>query len=196
MKKFPAKAICRAGAIAALYAVLTIYLGNIAYGPLQIRPAEALTLLPLLYLESVPALFVGCLIANLLSPYGAADIVVGSLLTLIAACLTYVMPRFFKKPVFRALVGGLFPVFLNALALPVMWLIMGGAGAFWTNLLSMSCTQLLWVYALVMPLYLALERLSYAKRSPLYPSNRFVLKGREKDKERAALENQTQKPQQ
>lgn len=116
MKKFPAKAICRAGAIAALYAVLTIYLGNIAYGPLQIRPAEALTLLPLLYLESVPALFVGCLIANLLSPYGTADIVVGSLLTLIAACLTYVMPRFFKKPVFRALVGGLFPVFLNALA--------------------------------------------------------------------------------
>ena len=97
MKKFPAKAICRAGAIAALYAVLTIYLGNIAYGPLQIRPAEALTLLPLLYLESVPALFVGCLIANLLSPYEAADIVVGSLLTLIAACLTYVMPRFFKK---------------------------------------------------------------------------------------------------
>lgn len=178
MKKFPAKAICRAGAIAALYAVLTIYLGNIAYGPLQIRPAEALTLLPLLYLESVPALFVGCLIA------------------LIAACLTYVMPRFFKKPVFRALVGGLFPVFLNALALPVMWLIMGGAGAFWTNLLSMSCTQLLWVYALGMPLYLALERLSYAKRSPLYPTNRFVLKGREKDKERAALENQTQKPQQ
>lgn len=176
MKRSPVKVICRAGVIAALYAVLTIYLGSIAYGPLQIRPAEALTLLPLLYAESIPALFVGCLIANLLSPYYVADIVVGSLITLIAACLTYVIPRFFKKPILRALVGGIFPVFLNAIILPVMWLIMGGAGAFWTNLLSMSCTQLLWVYALGMPLYLALERLSRAKRSPLYPTNVFALR--------------------
>ena len=93
MKRSPVKVICRAGVIAALYAVLTIYLGSIAYGPLQIRPAEALTLLPLLYAESIPALFVGCLIANLLSPYGVPDRVVGSLVTLIAACLTYVIPR-------------------------------------------------------------------------------------------------------
>ena len=140
MKKFPVKAICRAGIIAALYAVLTIYLGSIAYGPFQIRPAEALTLLPLLYAESIPALFVGCLIANLVSPYGVPDIVVGSLITLVAACLTYIIPRFFKKPVIRAAIGGLFPVFLNAVILPVMWLIMGGMGSFWYNLLSMSCT--------------------------------------------------------
>ena len=191
MKKFPVKAICRAGIIAALYAVLTIYLGSIAYGPFQIRPAEALTLLPLLYAESIPALFVGCLIANLVSPYGVPDTVVGSLITLVAACLTYIIPRFFKKPVIRAAVGGLFPVFLNAVILPVMWLIMGGMGSFWYNLLSMSCTQLVWVYVLGGPLYLAFERMSYSRRSPLYPTNHFVLRRRaeEKKKAEAAAEN-------
>ena len=185
MKKFPVKAICRAGIIAALYAVLTIYLGSIAYGPFQIRPAEALTLLPLLYVESIPALFVGCLIANLLSPYGVADIVVGSLVTLIAACLTYIIPRLVKNRFLRAALGGLFPVFLNAIILPVMWLIMGGMGSFWYNLLSMSCTQLVWVYVLGGPLYLAFERMSYSKRSPLYPTNHFVLRGRLSDKKKA-----------
>ena len=153
MKKFPVKAVCRAGIIAALYAVLTIYLGSIAYGPFQIRPAEALTLLPLLYAESIPALFVGCLIANLVSPYGVPDIVVGSLITLVAACLTYIIPRFVKNRFLRAGIGGIFPVFLNAIILPIMWLIMGGMGSFWYNLLSMSCTQLVWVYVLGGPLY-------------------------------------------
>ena len=186
MKKFPVKAICRAGIIAALYAVLTIYLGSIAYGPFQIRPAEALTLLPLLYAESIPALFVGCLIANLVSPYGVPDIVVGSLITLVAACLTYIIPRFVKNRFLRAGIGGIFPVFLNAIILPIMWLIMGGMGSFWYNLLSMSCTQLVWVYVLGGPLYLAFERLSHSKRSPLYPTNVFVLTQRQKERDGVA----------
>ena len=186
MKKFPVKAVCRAGIIAALYAVLTIYLGSIAYGPFQIRPAEALTLLPLLYAESIPALFGGCLIANLVSPYGVPDIVVGSLITLVAACLTYIIPRFVKNRFLRAGIGGIFPVFLNAIILPIMWLIMGGMGSFWYNLLSMSCTQLVWVYVLGGPLYLAFERLSHSKRSPLYSTNVFVLRQRQKERDGVA----------
>ena len=62
MKKFTTKMLCRAGIVAALYAVLTFALGNLSFGTLgfQIRPAEALTILPLFYAECVPALFVGC----------------------------------------------------------------------------------------------------------------------------------------
>ena len=45
---FTAKRICRAGVIAALYIVLTYSFGQIAYqGIVQIRPAEALCILPL-----------------------------------------------------------------------------------------------------------------------------------------------------
>lgn len=91
MKKFTTKMLCRAGIVAALYAVLTFALGNLSFGTLgfQIRPAEALTILPLFYAECVPALFVGCLIANLISPVGPWDIFGGSLISLIAALCTY-----------------------------------------------------------------------------------------------------------
>ena len=44
--------------------------------------------LPFLFPAATPGLFVGCLVANLLSPYGALDIIFGSLATLLAAVWT------------------------------------------------------------------------------------------------------------
>ena len=78
------------GVIAGTYAALTLVASalNLAYGPVQFRFSEALTVLPFLFPGTWPGLFVGCLIANLLSPYGLVDIVVGSLATLLAAIWT------------------------------------------------------------------------------------------------------------
>lgn len=78
------------GVIAAAYAALTLVASamNLAYGPVQFRFSEALTVLPFLFPGTWPGVFVGCLVANLLSPYGPIDIVVGSLATLLAALLT------------------------------------------------------------------------------------------------------------
>lgn len=78
------------GVIAAAYAALTLVASamNLAYGPVQFRFSEALTVLPFLFPGTWPGVFVGCLVANLLSPYGPIDIVIGSLATLIAAILT------------------------------------------------------------------------------------------------------------
>ncbi|MDE6549998.1 MAG: QueT transporter family protein [Clostridia bacterium] len=174
MRKFPVKALCRAGIIAAMYAALTLTLSQFAYGPIQLRPAEALTMLPLLYAESVPALFIGCLIANLLSPYGVWDIAIGSAITLIAAIATYFTPKFVKKPLLRAIVGGLFPVLLNALILPAMWLLVMGDAAFWINLLSLGATQLIFVYALGAPLVMLLKRYAMRPKSPFSVTNRYV----------------------
>ena len=77
------KMLCRAGVVAALYAVVTWLLGSFAFGPFQIRPAEALTILPLFFPETVPALYIGCLLANIISAYGVYEIL-GSLATLFA----------------------------------------------------------------------------------------------------------------
>ena len=90
MRKFTTKELTLAAMVAALYAVMG-YFGNIfglTFGPVQFRFAEALTVLPFLFPATVPGLFVGCLILNLLSPYGVLDIVVGSAATLIAAVWT------------------------------------------------------------------------------------------------------------
>ena len=90
MKK---KSLALGGMIAALYAGITIALAPVSYGPVQFRVAEALTLLPFYIPEAVPGLFVGCFIANAMSPSGALDMVVGSLATLTAAYLSRRMPN-------------------------------------------------------------------------------------------------------
>ena len=81
-------ALTRAAIIAAIYAALTLLLAPISYGEVQIRLSEALTLLPILMPEAMPALFVGCLLANVLGGCTIFDIVFGSLATLLAALCT------------------------------------------------------------------------------------------------------------
>ena len=88
--KLRTRQLTLAALTAAAYAVLS-YFGSIfgiTYGPIQCRFSEALCVLPFFLPETAWGLGVGCLIANLLSPYGVLDIVVGSAATLLAALLT------------------------------------------------------------------------------------------------------------
>ena len=55
------RALARGAIIAALYTALTVLLAPLSYGEVQIRFSEAVTLLPILMPEAVPALLVGCL---------------------------------------------------------------------------------------------------------------------------------------
>ena len=71
--------------IAALYVVLTLIFAPISFGAMQVRIAEALTILPLFTPAAIPGLFVGCLLANLIGGAVALDVVFGSIATLIGA---------------------------------------------------------------------------------------------------------------
>ena len=82
------RALARGAIIAALYTALTVLLAPLSYGEVQIRFSEAFTLLPILMPEAVPALLVGCLLANILGGCTIFDIVFGSLATLLAALCT------------------------------------------------------------------------------------------------------------
>lgn len=162
MRRFTTKMLCRAGIIAALYAALTWPLGSLAYGVMgfQIRPAEALTMLPLFYAESIPALYVGCLLANLLSGYGAWDIGLGSLCSLVAAALTFLAGKFIKNIPAKLTVGGLFPVLVNAFVLPFVFMLAGSTSAgYWFNFASLTLTQGVWVYGLGIPLFFGIRAL-------------------------------------
>ena len=90
MKHKNTRRLAVSGMIGAAYAVMAIFgsVFGLTFGPIQFRFSEALCVTPFLFPEAVGGVFVGCLIANLFSPYGALDIVVGSLSTLIAALLT------------------------------------------------------------------------------------------------------------
>ncbi|MDR3166058.1 MAG: QueT transporter family protein [Synergistaceae bacterium] len=80
--------VTRGAVIAALYAAVTLIFQPISYGPYQVRVSEALTLMPALWAEAIPGLFVGCFIANVLGGYGPWDIFLGSAATMLAAFLT------------------------------------------------------------------------------------------------------------
>ena len=90
-QKATVKAIAQAAVIAALYAALTIFIMPASYGPVQFRISEALTVLPAFTPVAVPGLFIGCVVANLVSPVGMIDVVVGSAATLIAAVCSYML---------------------------------------------------------------------------------------------------------
>ncbi len=97
----------RAAIISAVYVALAAAFAPISFGPVQIRVAESLALLPFLWAEAVPGLFIGCLLANTLLGLGAVDIGLGSLATLLAAMLTRRMPNMWLAAVPPVVVNGL-----------------------------------------------------------------------------------------
>lgn len=90
MQRFSARQLTLAALVAALYVELG-YFGSIfslTFGVVQCRFAEALTVLPFLCPVTAWGLFAGCIITNILSPYGPLDLIFGSLATLLAGLLT------------------------------------------------------------------------------------------------------------
>ena len=84
--KINTRNLITAAVVGALYAVLTMVLAPISYGALQFRVSEVLCILPFFMPFTAWGLFVGCVVANLMSTAGVLDVVFGSLATLIT-CL-------------------------------------------------------------------------------------------------------------
>ena len=127
MKNSKILPIARGGMIAALYVALTYvsFLFGLSSGAIQLRLSEMLTVLPAFLPESIPGLYVGCLVANLLTGGSIYDILLGSLATLIGA----IGARMLKRT--HPLLLTLPTVFANALIVPlVIILSAGGAETF------------------------------------------------------------------
>lgn len=157
LSKINTRYLTRAAVIAALYVALTYLAGlmNLAYGPVQFRFSEALTVLPFLFPEAIPGLFVGCIVSNLISPYGVLDLVVGSAATLLAAIWTAKCRNRFFAP--------MPPVLCNAVLVGAMiaWYEAGSSAgflpAFAYNALTVGAGELVVCYVLGLPLLKVLE---------------------------------------
>ncbi len=99
--------------IAAAYVGLTFLSSafGLAYGPVQFRVSEALTILPVFTPAAIPGLVLGCFISNIAS-FNPIDMIFGTTATLCAALLSYLMRnvRVFRLPVLSAFA----PVVINA----------------------------------------------------------------------------------
>ncbi len=154
------KKIARAGVIAGLYTVTSLVTAPMASGAVQVRLSEALTLLPLIFIEAIPGLFVGCILSNIITGCAIYDVIFGSLITLIASVLTYFMGKIIKNTPLKIFTGGLFPVFFNALLLPVVWLYCYGGleYIYIVQAAFLLAGQMLSVYLLGVPLFIATLR--------------------------------------
>ena len=81
--------MAQAAMIAAIYVALTVVLAPFSFSEIQVRVAEALTILPAFTPAAIPGLFIGCLIGNIAGGAVLPDIVFGSLATLIGAFFTW-----------------------------------------------------------------------------------------------------------
>lgn len=146
------RAIARSGIIAAIYFVITFILSlvNLAYGPLQFRLSEVLTLLPVLLPEGVPGIMFGCMFSNLLSPYGAVDIVIGTFASSIAAILT----RHLRKNIYLAAMP---PIIINALLVPVIFLFLDQETVYWIAFLEIFTSQSIVILFAGIPFILVLK---------------------------------------
>lgn len=189
-----ARRVARVGVIAAVYAALTLvallFLGSLAWGPVQFRVSEALCALALLTADAVPGLALGCAIANVANivlsgtgTLGMLDVVFGTLATAIGAFITW---RLRRRPAL-ALLG---PVVANALIVPAyLPLLLQGIGFYtipFTNiaidgaypamyafgLVATGIGEAVVMYVLGLPLYRALSRTSLARSLAEEPAER------------------------
>ena len=110
--KHKTRRLAAAGVVGAVYAVVTLVLAPISFGPVQFRVSEALCALA--FFDGIYAfgLFAGCFLANLVSSAGVLDVVFGSLATL-AACLAMTALGRRGSSVGRCLLACLMPVVFN-----------------------------------------------------------------------------------
>lgn len=125
---FKSKGLVRAGITAGLYCALSFAVFPIASGAVQIRLGDALCLLPLLFPETTIGLFVGCILTNVLTGCAVYDVIFGSLITLVAGLFTCLAGKTIKIKALKIAVGGAFPVFLNAIILPLVFELCYGTG--------------------------------------------------------------------
>ena len=112
MKK--SKGITHAAIIAALYVAMCYFSAalGLASGAIQVRAAEALTVLPFFTPYAIGGLTVGCLISNIVTGCLPWDIAFGTLATLMGAVGTYLLR---KKSPFLAPIP---PILANTIIIP------------------------------------------------------------------------------
>lgn len=172
MKLLTTRGLAACAMIAALYTVLCVALAPLSYGMVQIRAAEALTLLPVFSPVAIWGVTLGCALSNLIgfltgaNILGFLDVFFGTAATLAAAFLSWKLRnvRVWRLPVLSAIP----PVLVNALVIGLELTVLeaGGfhAGIFLLNAAYVGLGQAAACFGLGLPLAYILEKTGVARR--------------------------------
>ena len=144
----------RAALIGAMYVALT-YLSSLfglSSGVIQVRISEALLVLPAFLPETVPGLFIGCLISNILTGCMPWDIVFGSLASLVGMIGCGLLKKHpYLAPIPYALA--------NMIVIPfVVKIVYGAPEAMPLIFLTVGIGEIISVFGFGIPLYLILKK--------------------------------------
>lgn len=155
-----------AAMIAAIYAVLTVVISPIAFGPLQLRISEAMVLFATVTPAAIPGLTVGCALANLSSPYGLLDILGGAAASLLASLFAYLVRKIRIKNIpWLAPLGA---VLFNGLIVGMIIKITSGSEVlYWAVTGEVALGEMASCYLLGIPLWLAMEKSGLNRRLSL-----------------------------
>ena len=142
--------VTRSALVAAIYFALATALQPVSFGPVQFRLSEALVLLPVFMPESIIGVTVGCFLSNFFFST-TYDVIFGTPATPVAAILTYLLRR---HKVFAVLP----PLLLNALLVPLIWIVDGSDPAYFLNFGLILASECIVVVLIGLPLTLALEQ--------------------------------------
>ena len=120
--------------VAAIYVVLTVLLGSFSFGPIQFRIAEALVLLCFFNKKFFLPLTLGCLISNLMSPFGLYDVLFGTTATIFS--LICIMK---SKNI---IIASLYPVIFNGVIISAEICLINGVFDLYVFLFNMSTIML------------------------------------------------------
>ena len=118
-----AKRFARIAMIAAVYSVVSLALAPLSFSNIQVRIAESLTLLPLIYQPAIWGVTLGCFLTNLIgamtgvNPTGLIDAVVGTAATLMAAWCTWKFRDRTRKGI--PVLSIMMPVIFNAVIIGI-----------------------------------------------------------------------------
>lgn len=173
MQKMKTKDLVVCAMIGALYTALCLALTPFSYGMVQVRAAEALTLLPIFSPLGVWGVTLGCALSNLVGFFmgvnllGAMDILFGTAATLLAAVCSRMLRhvRLFGVPFLSAVP----PVVFNAVIVGAELALVGASGesfgkVFALNAAYVALGQMAACFGLGLPLACVLERTGVARR--------------------------------
>lgn len=131
--------LAQGAVIAALYIVLTFVANalGLANYAVQVRFSEALTILPYFTSSSIPGLFIGCLLSNVLTGCAVPDIIFGSIATLIGAICTYLLR---KKSKYLAPIP---PIVSNMIIVPIVLKYAYGIEPLWFSVVTVTIGEII-----------------------------------------------------
>ena len=137
--------LTKIGIVAGLYVALSVLLAPASFGALQFRISESFNHLAIMNKRYIWAVTLGCALANMFSPLGIIDIIVGSSSTLVMLGISYFVTKKIesvkKRMVINTLICstiGMVPIALELMFIFHLPLVMTFLGLVASEVISMA----------------------------------------------------------